>query len=64
MATALSIDQQKIQVIRESARREWEKGDLTRDEKRAILDEMDLTDSPAWIVRTIESVRESRRNGK
>lgn len=42
-------------------RKEWIKGDLTKDEKLAVLEGMDLGLTERWILSLIEEVREIRQ---
>lgn len=57
-------DNVKFQHIHSFPRvhREWTKGDLTREEKREILDGMEIAVTESWLLTLIEDIRDARKS--
>lgn len=63
VATQVLSDNAKIAIIFNSRplHKEWVKGDLSIEEKRRVLEGMDIAIDGPWILGLIEDIRDLRR---
>lgn len=56
-------DHAKVSIIfnERNVHREWIKGDLSPDEKRKVLEGMDIAIDGRWILELIKDLRDLRR---